>query len=404
MTEHEIQELKSKAISQFKNGKSLFGKDGAFAPLLKEIIEQMLEAEMSEHLDAEERSKGNKRNGKKSKTIKSAAGTFTIATPQDRQSSFEPQLIKKRQQVLVESLEDKILSLYSNGMSLKDISTHISELYDTELSTKMLSEITDRVLPLIRAWQGRSLDALYVIIWFDAQFYKVRHEGKVVTRSLYNVLAINKEGRKEVLGMYIADRESATLWLQVFTDLKNRGVEDILIACSDNLSGFTEALESIYPHTETQTCVVHQIRNSLKYIVSKDTKAFLADLKAVYRADTLQIAEDQLLLLEEKWGEKYPLVLNSWNNNWHKLSTYFQYTADIRRLIYTTNPIEGFHRQLNKVTKKKGAFPTDTALLKLAWLARRNIEQKWTQPLHNWNLIVQQLVIKFGGRMKTDLP
>ena len=403
MTNEEFEAFKAKALAQLKSGKSLTGKDGVFAPLLKDFIEAALESEMEGHLDESERSFGNKRNGKKSKTIKSSAGALEINTPQDRSSSFDPQLIKKRQTILADSLENKILGLYGKGMSFRDISAHIEEMYDMEISHTVLSEITDRVLPQITAWQNRPLAPMYVIVWLDAMFYKIRHEGKVVTRSLYNILGINKDGYKELLGMYVADSEGANFWLQVLTDLQNRGLEDLLIACTDNLKGFSEAILSIFPKTEIQSCIIHQIRNSLKYVASKDSKPFMTDLKKVYRADTRDLAEMELLKLEEKWRSKYPVVIDSWNRNWDKLSTYFAYAKPIRKLIYTTNTLEGFHRQIRKVTKSKGAFPSDQALLKLVYLASQQIMKKWTSPLQNWSLTVQQLAIKFGERMRLDL-
>ena len=403
MRNEEFEAFKAKALEQLKSGQSLTGKGGVFAPLLKEFIESALESEMETHLDNDEREKGNKRNGKKSKTIKTSSGALEINTPQDRQSSFDPQLIKKRQTILANSLESKILGLYGRGMSLRDISSQIQQMYDMEISHTVLSEITDRVLPKVKAWQNRPLESMYTIVWLDAMFYKVRYEGKVQSRALYNVLGVNKEGRKELLGMYISESEGANFWLSVLTDLQNRGVEDILIACTDNLKGFSEAILSIYPKTEVQSCIVHQIRNSLKYVASKDSKAFMKDLKLVYKADTKQIAETELLNLEEQWGKKYPIVIQSWNRNWEKLSTYFAYTQPIRKLIYTTNAVEGFHRQLRKVTKSKGAFPSDDALLKLVWLASQQIMKKWTSPLQNWSLTVQQLAIRFGDRMQMDL-
>ena len=253
------------------------------------------------------------------------------------------------------------------------------------------------------AWQCRPLESLYTIVWLDAMHYKVRDEGRVVSRAVYNVLAINKEGHKELIGMYISESEGANFWLSILTDLKARGVQDILIACIDNLNGFAEAISSIFPEVEVQSCIVHQVRNSLKYVASKDQKMFMKDLKKVYQAVNKNLAETELIHLEEKWGNKYPVVINSWNNNWDKLSTYFQYDEQIRRLIYTTNPVEGFHRQVRKVTKTKGAFPNDMALLKLIYLATENISAKWTQPLQNWGLTAQQLSIRFGKRMKIEL-
>lgn len=403
MTSEELSALQAKALEQFKNGTPLLGKDGAFAPMLKQFIESALEAEMSAHLDQAERSSGNKRNGKRSKTIKSEFGELEISTPQDRQSSFEPQLVKKRQTILADNLAPKIIGLYGNGMSLRDISSHIKEMYDMDISHDVLSQITDRIIPEVKAWQSRPLEEVYPIVWLDAMFYKVREGGRVQTRSVYNVLALDLSGRKHLIGIYVAESEGAKFWLQVLTDLKNRGLEDILIACTDNLTGFSEAISATFPHTEIQTCVVHQIRNSLKYVVSKDQRDFLKDLKKVYRATTKEVAEDELLRLEEIWGKKYPVVIQSWQHNWEKLSTYFDYPPEIRRMIYTTNAVEGFHRQVRKVTKTKGAFSSDMALLKLIYLAVNNISKKWTQPLPNWSLIIQQLCIRFGDRVKIDL-
>lgn len=403
MTNEEFEAFKKKALAQLKSGQSLTGKDGVFAPLLKEFIESALESELDGHLDDSERKKGNKRNGKKTKTIKSSSGALEINTPQDRQSTFDPQIIKKRQTILADSLESKILGLYGKGMSLRDISAQIEEMYDMEISHTVLSEITDRVLPQIKAWQNRPLEPLYTIVWLDAMFFKVRHEGKVKTRALYNILGIDKNGYKDLLGMYISESEGANFWLQVLTDLQNRGLEDILIACTDNLKGFSEAILSVFPQTEVQSCIIHQIRNSLKYVASKDSKIFMADLKLVYKADTKELAEMALEKLAEKWSKKYPVVIDSWRRNWDKLSTYFAYTPSIRKLIYTTNAVEGFHRQLRKVTKTKGAFPSDQALMKLVYLASQQIMKKWNAPLQNWSLTVQQLAIKFEDRMSLDL-
>lgn len=403
MDREDLEGIEKKALEQLKSGKSLFGKDGAFAPLLKGFIEKALESEMEDHLDEPERIRGNKRNGKGKKTIKSTAGSFEIETPQDRHSNFEPELIKKRQTILAESLEEKIIGLYGLGMSYRDISRHISEMYDTEISHTVLSQITDKIIPEIKTWQNRPLDAVYPIIWLDAMHFKVKDQGKVVHKALYNILGINKNGCKEILGIYISESEGANFWLQVLTDLNNRGVKDVLIASIDNLSGFTEAIQSVFPKSEVQSCIVHQIRNSLKYVASKNQKEFMCDLKQVYRADTREIAEMELSNLSDRWAKKYPIVVESWQKNWDKLSTYFDYTGPIRKLIYTTNPIEGYHRQVRKVTKTKGAFPSETALLKLVYLTTKRIEQKWTSPLANWGLTIQQLAIKFEGRLELDI-
>ncbi len=403
MTQKEQELLEKKALDQLLSGKSLFGKEGAFAPMLKSFIEKALEAEMENHLSLNDFGDKNKRNGKGKKTLKSGLGTFEIQTPTDRNSSFEPELIKKRQTILAENLSEKIIGLYGLGMGLRDISSHIKEMYDTDISHTVLSQITDKIIPDIKACQSRSLESVYCIVWLDAMHYKVRVDGKVQHKALYNILGINKEGHKEVLGMYISQSEGANFWLQVLTDLQQRGLNDVLIACTDNLKGFSEAILSIFPKTQIQKCVIHQIRNSLKYVASKDQKAFMKDLKLVYKAINKDVAEDELLNLEEKWGKKYPIVIESWQRNWEELSQYFEYTEPIRRIIYTTNAVEGFHRQVRKVTKTKGAFVNDMALLKLVYLATKNIEKKWTAPLQNWSLIIQQLYIKFGERIPLDI-
>ncbi|NLU96303.1 IS256 family transposase [Chitinophaga sp. Ak27] len=399
----DYEELKRKTLEQLRSGKSLFGKDGAFAPLLKDILEAALEGEMEVHLDDEERANGNRKNGKNRKQLKTADGTIELETPRDRASSFEPQIIKKRETILAESLESKIIGMYGHGMSLRDISAHIKDMYDTDISAATLSSITDKIIPLVKEWQARPLEPLYCIIWLDAMFYKVKEDGKVVNRCVYNILGINTDGRKELLGMYVSESEGANFWLSVLANLQQRGISDILIACIDNLKGFSEAITTIFPATAVQSCVVHQIRNSIRYIASKDQKVFMADLKPVYQAVSKEEAESQLEQLDDKWGKKYPVVIDSWRRNWDKLSTYFQYSEAIRRLIYTTNTIEGFHRQVRKVTKTKGAFTSDMALLKLIYLATQNIQKKWTQPLQNWSLTVSQLSIIFGERLKLRL-
>lgn len=395
-----LSEIKAKALAQFRTGKSLYGKDGAFAPLLKQFLEAALEEELNAHLDTGQREQGNRKNGKTSKRLKTDSGELEIETSRDRHGSFEPTLIKKRETILAESLQDKIIGLYGLGMSYRDISKHIEEMYDMEISHDTLSSITDRIIPQVKEWQSRPLESLYTIVWLDAMHYKVRDGGIVKNRAVYNILGITIEGRKEVIGMYISESEGAKFWLSVLTDMQNRGLKDILIACIDNLNGFAQAIESIFPQTEVQSCVVHQIRNSLKYVASKDQKVFMAELKPVYQADTKDMAELQLEKLAEKWGKKYPIVIQSWQNNWDKLSVYFKYPAPIRKLIYTTNTIEGYHRQVRKVTKTKGAFTNDMALLKLIYLAQKNIAKKWTQPLQNWSITISQLVIWFKERIQ----
>ncbi|MBP6068564.1 IS256 family transposase [Bacteroides sp.] len=395
--------MRDKALAQLRSGESLTGKDGAFGPLLQEFLEAALDGEMSSHLDADERLSGNKRNGWGSKRVKIMAGEIEIATPQDRHSSFSPEILKKRETILADNMSSKIIGLYGMGMSLRDISSHIEEMYDVTISHNTLSEIIERIVPKVKEWQSRPLDSMYTIVWLDAMHYKVKDGGRTESRAVYNVLAINKDGRKELIGMYVSENEGANFWLSVLTDLKARGLNDILIACIDNLTGFSQAISTIFPQVIIQSCIVHQIRNSLKYIASKNQKEFMADLKTVYQAPNLDLAELHLDKLQEKWGQKYPVVLESWRRNWDKLSAYFGYDEHIRRLIYTTNPIEGFHRQVRKVTKTKGVFPNDMALMKLIYLAVINISKKWTQPLQNWALTAGQLRIKFGERMPLTL-
>lgn len=393
----DYESIQKKALEQFRSGKSLLGKDGAFAPLFKQFLEAALEAELNTHLSESE--EPNRKNGKTSKTVKTGEGQFELVSSRDRNGTFEPQLVKKRETVLADSLQDRIIGMYGLGMSYRDISKHIQEMYDVEISHDTLSEITDRIIPAIKEWQGRTLEEVYCVVWLDAMFYKVKDQGRAKSRAVYNILGINTEGKKDLLGIYISENEGANFWLGVLTDLKNRGVKDMLIACIDGLKGFEEAIGAVFPQTEVQSCVVHQIRNSLKYVTSKDQKPFMADLKPVYKATTKDLAEQHLVELAEKWGKKYPIVIKSWQDNWHKLSTYFKYTDEIRRIIYTTNTIEGFHRQVRKVTKTKGAFPNDDALLKLVYLAYRNISKKWTHPLQNWSLTISQLAIHFEGRL-----
>ena len=392
--------LKNKALSQLRSGTSLYGKDGAFGPLLQEFLQAALEEELNTHLDDEQRQNGNRKNGHTSKNVKTSSGTIEIENPRDRSSTFDPQIIKKRETILAESLESKILGMYGLGMSLRDISAHIKDMYDTDISATTLSAITDKIIPAIQEWQNRPLEELYCIVFLDAMHYKVKQEGKVINRCVYNILGINLEGKKDILGMYIAENEGSNLWLSVLSNLQQRGVKDILIACIDNLKGFAEAIATIFPLTEVQSCIVHQIRNSLKYVASKNQRSFLNDLKLVYRSITLDQAEVQLQELDKVWGKTYPVVLDSWHRNWSKLSTYFKYPPEVRKLIYTTNPIEGFHRQVRKVTKTKGAFTSDMALLKLFYLATQNIQKKWTMPLNNWALTVSKLSIIFSDRIK----
>ena len=397
-------EVRQQALAQFKSGKPLFGKGGAFAPMLQELLEAALEGELAAHLNEDVEPDPNRRNGHTSKTLKTSEGSFELITPRDRNGSFTPETVRKRQTILTDTLEDRIIGLYGLGMSYRDISKHIEDMYDTSVSHSVLAEITERIVPKVREWQNRPLDAVYPIVWLDAMYYKVKgEEGHIVTRCLYNVLGVSSEGRKEVLGCYVSESEGAKFWLTVLNNLQSRGVEDILIACIDNLSGFEQAIGTIYPKTEVQSCIVHQVRNTMKYVPNKDRKAVVADVKKIYRALTKEEGEEFLVEFESKWGKKYPIAIKSWQTNWHKLSTFYKYPAAIRKLIYTTNTIEGYHRQIRKVTKTKGAFPSDMALLKLVYLATDRIEDNWKNPLRDWIPTSQQLIIIFGGRMPQTL-
>jgi len=402
-TEFDFEAFQKEAIEKLKAGKSLSDKDGVLMPLIKRIVEAALEGEVESHLDTEPSETKNRKNGKSSKTVRSDYGSFELETPRDRNATFEPELVKKRQTTLGKSLDDKIIALYGLGMSYTDITKHMEEMYGLELSPATLSTITDNILPVIREWQARPLEEIYPFVWMDAIHYKVREEGKIVPKAVYTILGLNVNGIKDVIGIYVSESEGANFWLQVLTDLSNRGVKDILIASIDGLKGFSEAIKTIFPVTEVQLCIVHQVRNSLRYVASKDQKVFMRDLKQVYRAVTKQLAEQKLNDLEVAWGKKYPLVLKSWRVNWEELSAFFKYPEEIRRIIYTTNVIEGFHRQLRKVTKTKGAFSNETSLLKLIYLAIQNVSKKWTMPPKNWSQTISQLSVFFEGRLKLDL-
>ncbi|KTD58163.1 transposase [Legionella sainthelensi] len=349
LSNFDFNEFKSEALSQLKSGQSLTGKDGILTPLIKELLESALEGEMDSHItDCSEAGIVNRRNGETTKRIKSTTGVFDLETPRDRDGSFEPEIVKKRQTVLNESLDNKVLALYAIGMSYEAISEHLSEMYGLEISSAKISLITDKLLPLITEWRNRSLESVYPIVFLDAMHFKVRVDAKVISRAFYTVLAVNSVGKKDILGLYLSEAEGARFWLGVLNDLKARGVDDILIASIDGLKGFPDAIAEVFPNTEVQLCAVHQIRNSLKYVVSKDQETFMADLKLVYKASSKDLAEHHLLELEEKWGKKYPAVIKSWNNHWEALSQYFKYPEELRRILYTTNIVEGFHRQIRK--------------------------------------------------------
>jgi putative transposase len=392
------------AVQQLLSGKNINGKDGVLAPLVKQLVEAALEAELDSHITQDVfNGNKNRKNGKTSKTIKSTSGTFSLDTPRDRASSFEPQIVKKNQSTLSNEIEERILSMYGLGLSYRDIIKHVEEIYQVELSTATISAITDKIIDKVKAWQSRPLESIYPFVWLDAIHYKIKDGGKYITKAVYTVLGMDKEGKKDILGLYLSENEGANFWLSVLTDLNARGLEDILIASVDGLKGFPEAIKTIFPKTEVQLCIVHQIRNSLKYVASADQKPFMKDLKLVYQATTKSVAEDELLKLDEKWGKKYPIVLNSWNNKWENLSYYFKYPSAIRKIMYTTNIIESVHRQFRKLTKTKGAFPNENSLMKLLYMGIQNAKEKWTQPVHNWSLTISQLAIFFEGRLDNYL-
>lgn len=397
----DFEAFKKQAASRIKKGDTLLGKDGVFTPLLKQFLEEAMNGELEAHI--EEKDEPNRKNGKGRKQVKTPVGNVEIETPRDRNGTFEPEIIAKRQKTLGVDLDRQIIALYARGASYGDIRDHLSEMYDLDVSPATISRVTDKILPLIQEWRSRPLERVYPFVWLDAIHYKVRHEGRVVNRAVYCILGLNQDGYKELLGMYIGENEGSKFWLQILTDLQNRGIEDIFIASIDNLQGFAEAIETIFPQTEVQLCVVHQIRNSQKYLSYKDVKPFMKDLHGVYRATTKEQAERNLEQLAANWGQRYPKVIDSWRKNWPRLSNYFQYVKEIRRIMYTTNIIEGFHRQLRAVTKTKGAFQSEDALMKLLFLVQENITAKWNKPVHNWNQTLAQLSIIFGERLKLSI-
>jgi len=371
--------------------------------LFKDTIEQMLESEMDEHLGYEKHNilgnnSGNSRNGYGKKTIQTELGESEISVPRDRKGEFSPQVIEKRQ-TRSDDLEGRILAMYAKGMSNRDIEDHLRDIYGVETSAGLISRITDKILPAVAEWQSRPLDSIYPIVFLDGIVFKVRKDSKVINKCVYTVLGINMDGMKEILGIWISDNESASFWTTVCNELKNRGVQDILIACRDNLSGFSTAIETVFPKTEQQLCVIHQIRNSTKYVSYKDLKPLMSDLKAIYQATSEDDALYHLEELREKWGKKYPQILKSWDDNWAELSTYFKYPEEVRRLIYTTNAVESFHRMLRKYTKNKTVYPTDDSVKKSVYLSIQEISKKWSMPVRYWGTIIGQLMIFFDERL-----
>jgi len=374
-----------------------------FKLMVGEMLENGLEGELDDELgytkyDYRNKAGENSRNGYSKKTLKTSFGETEIRVPRDRDGEFEPQLVKKNQTTLTGDIEEKILSMYAKGMTTSDIETHIQDIYGLECSDTTISRITDKILPVVREWQSRPLEEIYAVVFMDAIHFHVRSEGQIVKKAVYIAIGINMDGLKEVLGMWVGENESAKFWLSVMNGLKNRGLQDILIACVDGLTGFPAAIEAVYPKTEIQQCIIHQIRNTTKFVSYKDIKALMADLKKVYAAIDEQTALAELETFDEKWGNKYPKIAISWRDNWANLSTYFKYPQEVRTLIYTTNTIEGFNRQLRKVTKNKGVFPTDDSLIKMLYLAMMDITKKWTGKRREWGQIHSQLEIFFEDR------
>jgi len=381
------------------------GVQDLFKEMVSTVLENGLEAEMEDELgyskyDYRNKETDNSRNGYSEKTVKTSLGDTAISIPRDRKGEFEPQIIKKQQTTLSGDIEEKILSMYAKGMTTGDIESHIREIYGIEVSDSTVSRVTDKILPVVKEWQSRPLESIYAVVFMDAIHFHVRSEGQIVKKAVYIAIGIQMDGVKDVLGMWIGENESAKFWLSVMNGIKNRGVEDILIACVDGLTGFTSAIEAAFPKTEIQQCIIHQIRNTTKFVSYKDIKALMADLKNIYAAIDERTALYELDSFDEKWGNKYPKIAISWKTHWANLSTYFKYPQEVRKLIYTTNAIEGFNRQLRKVTKSKSVFPTDDSLLKMLYLAMVDITKKWTGRRQDWGLIHSQLQIYFEDRLE----
>lgn len=396
---------KEQLRSFIKENKLVTAQDAqdALKDLFAETIQEMLEAEMDTHLGYEKhevkgKATSNSRNGKSRKTITSEYGDQEIAVPRDRQGEFEPLVVKKHQSN-VTGIEDQIIALYAKGVSTREIQDHLNHMYGIDVSPTLISNVTNKILPLVKEWQNRPLQSVYAIVFLDAIHFKVKQDGVIVNKAAYMVIGIDLDGNKDVLGMWIGENESSKFWLNVLNELKNRGVQDILITCVDNLTGFTEAISACYPKTEIQKCIIHQIRNSTRYVSYKDLKKVTADLKPIYKAVTEDAALVELDRFEENWGAKYPLIIRSWRNNWSELATFFKYPPEIRKIIYTTNIIESYHRQLRKVTKGKSIFPSDEALLKMLYLATMDVVRKWTGRVQHWGQMLLQLSVFFPDRV-----
>lgn len=399
-------EILDQLLKEYEKPEDLLGDDGLLRQLTKALVERALEGELTHHLGYEKHSPvgkntGNSRNGSTPKTVKSKRGQTEIEVPRDRAGTFEPQLIKKNQ-TRFDGFDEKIISLYARGMTSREIQAHLQEIYGTEISPALVSAATESVLEEVRAWQTRPLETVYPILYLDALIIKVKENGRVINKSVYLVIGVNLTGLKEVLGIWIAESEGAKFWLSVVTELKNRGVADIFIACVDGLKGFPEAIEAVFPRAQVQLCLVHLLRHSLSYVSYKERKEVAADLKLIYTAATLEEAETRLLEFAEKWESRYPVVVRSWQSNWSRIVPMFAFTPEIRRAVYTTNAIESLNYSLRKIIKNRALFPNDEAVLKILYLALRNIAKKWTMPIQNWAAAMNQFAILFEGRMPTN--
>lgn len=402
--EEQARREKIRALLQSSGVSSMEDIQNLFKETIAEFMENGLDAELDDELgyskyDYKNKDTDNSRNGYSQKTLRTSFGDVEVSVPRDRNGEFEPQILKKNQTSISQDVEEKILSMYAKGMTTSDIEAHIRDIYGIEVSDTTVSRVTDKILPIAKEWQQRPLEAIYAVVFLDAIHYHVRSEGQIIKKAVYIAIGINLDGRKDVLGMWVGENESAKFWATVLNGLKNRGVEDIFIACTDNLTGFSSAIEAVFPKTEIQNCIIHQLRNSSKYVSYKDLKALMADLKAVYAAVDETAALDALDTFSERWDKKYPKISQSWRDNWANLSTYFKFPQEVRRLIYTTNTIEGFNRQLRKVTKSKSVFPTDDSLLKMLYLAMMDITRKWTGRRQDWGVIYAQMAIFFGNRI-----
>lgn len=402
--EENARRSKIRELLDMSNITSMDDIQNPFKETIAEFMEDGLETELDDELgysryDYCNKNTENSRNGHSSKTLRTSFGDVEVAVPRDRKGEFEPQLLKKNQTSISQDIEEKILSMYAKGMTTGDIEAHIQDIYGVDVSDTTVSRITDKILPVAKEWQQRPLEAVYAVVFLEAIHYHVRSEGHIVKKAVYIAIGIDLDGHKDVLGMWVGENESAKYWATVLNSLRNRGIEDIFIACTDNLCGFSTAIEAVFPKTEIQNCIIHQIRNSSKYVSYKDLKALMADLKAVYAAVDEDAALMALDTFSEHWDKKYPTISQSWRANWANLSTYFKFPQELRRLIYTTNAIEGFNRQLRKVTKAKSVFPTDESLFKMLYLAMMDITQKWTGRRQDWSMIHAQLAVYFEDRM-----